>query len=716
MAKKPNNQAKNTPVAPKTNAPNTPYRQPAATRSAAPSGQKDGFISRYYEWLVVAGICVLTYLFFKEILNNQLTNWDDLGYIITNPLIKDPSMDGLKKIFSTDNPVMGNYHPLTIMLYWIEYSHYGLDPWIYHFDSLMCQILVTIAVYLFVRILTRRPVAAAVAALLFGLHPMHVETVAWAAGRKDIIYGLFYVLSLTCYVYYLRSQAKNRKIVWYSATIILFALSLLAKSVGVTLPITFFLIDLLEGRTLFVGGEPAGGNLYRCLIGDRKNGKFNYALFLEKLPHLGLAFLFGVLSIHAQKNIGALGTLDVSFTPMERIAIAGYNVVTYLWKAVLPVGMCNFYPYPMKVNDALPGYFYLYPLVVLGFMFVVFWLGRKNKILVFGIGFFLVNIALLLQLIPVGGAVMSDRYTYLPYLGLFVIAGWFVSGFFEKGAKRQTGYILVGVTAAYSMVYGYMTNEQCKVWYDSVSLWRNDIELHPANPVSYFYLGQEYYSKYEAAVTPAEQKKYEDSAQHYFMASIERKPDYINPIICLAELQRSTNQIDAAKSTYIQAMQINAAHTSNKVQNKDESVYLGLAVIYSIKRQYDSAEYCFREALSLKAYFPEAYSNYANFLDITGKLDSSLKYYAIAIQQNPDAVIPYMNRARIMMLQNKPDAAIPDYNRVIGLKPEKADAYYLRSKAYNAKGDKKKALQDVEKAKSLGFPGIDAAYYESLKS
>ena len=710
MAKKPNNQAKNAPVTPKATVPNTPNRQQAAARTAAPAGQKDGFISRYYEWLVVAGICVLTYLFFKEILNNQLTNWDDLGYIITNPLIKDPSMEGLKKIFSIDNPVMGNYHPLTIMLYWIEYSHYGLEPWIYHFDSLICQILVTIAVYLFVRVLTRRPVAAAVAALLFGLHPMHVETVAWAAGRKDIIYGLFYVLSLTCYVYYLRSTAKSRKIVFYSATIILFALSLLAKSVGVTLPITFFLIDLLEGRTLFVGGDNRPG-----IIGDSKNGKFNFLLFLEKLPHLGLAVLFGMLSIYAQKNIGALGTLDVSFTPVERIAIAGYNVVTYLWKAVVPVGMCNFYPYPMKVNDALPGYFYLYPLVVLGLLFAVFWLGRKNKILVFGFGFFLVNIALLLQLIPVGGAVMSDRYTYLPYLGLFVIAGWLISGYFENGAKRQTGYILIGVTVAYSMVFGYLTNEQCKVWYDSVSLWQNDIELHPSNPVSYFYLGQEYYSRYEKAVTPADQKRYEDSAQRYFMASIERKPDYINPIICLAELQRSTGQIDAAKSTYFQAMAINATHTSNKVQNKDESVMLGLGVIYAIKKQYDSADYCFKEALKLKAYFPEAYSNYANFLDITGKQDSSLKYYAIAIQQNPDAVIPYLNRARILMIQGHPDVALKDYNTVLQLEPGKADAYYLRSKCYSAMGKKPQALQDVEKAKSLGFPNIDPAYYQSLK-
>ena len=707
MAKKQNNAVR--PQAPAKNITNTPKQQPAA-RKPATAPANDGFIARYYEWLVVAGISVLTYLFFREILNNELTNWDDLGYIITNPLIKDSSAEGIKKIFSTDNPVMGNYHPLTILLYALEYAKYGLQPWIYHFDSLIGHILVTIAVYFFVRVLTKRPVAAGIAALLFGIHPMHVETVAWAAGRKDIIYGFFYVLSLMCYVYYVRSVQGSKKWLWYSATIVLFAISLLAKSVGVTLPISMFLIDILEGRQLFTGGDSKGG-----LLGDNKNGKFNIALFLEKIPHFALALLFGILSVQAQKKIGALGTLDVHFTPIERIVIAAYNLCTYLWKLAIPVGMCNFYPYPVKVDDALPYSYYLYLLLVIGMLVAVWRYGRNNRMLIFGLGFFIVNIALLLQLIPVGGAVMSDRYTYLPYLGLFVIIGWFISGYFQQPEKRQTGYMLTGAVVVISLIFGYLTTEQCKVWHDSISLWKDDIEKHPSNPVSYFYLGQEYYTRFESSITPAEKKKNQDSAQYFFMQSIEKKPDYTNPIICLAELQRSTGQIDEAKRSYFTVMAINAQHT-NKVQDKDESIYLGLGVIYSIRRQYDSAEYCFKTALQIKNYFPEAHSNYANFLDILGRTDSSLKEYAIAIAQNPDAVIPYMNRARIyLVLQNKPAEAMKDYNKVLELDPRKADAYYMRSKAYNAMGDKPHALKDVEQARSMGYPSIDAAYYQSLK-
>src|SRR5581483_5533126 len=131
---------------------------------------------------------------------------------------------------------------------------------------------------------------------------------------------------------------------------------------------------------------------------------------------------------------------------------------------------------------------------------------------------------------------------------------------------------------------------------------KDDIEKHPANPVSYFYLGQEYYTRYEDAITPADKKKNQDSAQFYFEQSIKRKPDYTNPIITLGELQRSTGQLDEAKRSYFTVMQINATHT-NKVQDKDESVYLGLGVIYAIRHQYDSAGYFFREALQVKYNF-----------------------------------------------------------------------------------------------------------------
>jgi len=679
-AKKKNKQNTNIGSTPAKNPVNTQKQQPNRNLKAA-GGNNDNFFRKYVNILIPCGIGLVTFLFFAACLKNQLTNWDDLGYIITNPLIKDTSPDWLKNIFSTAHPVMGNYHPLTILLYAIEYSHYGLEPWIYHFDSVILHVLCTIAVYYFIKVLTGRTVAATVVALLFGIHPMHVESVAWAAGRKDVLYGLFFVLSCTAYVRYIRTEG-SKKMVWYISVLVLFAISLLAKSVAVTLPVTLFAIDYLERR------------------------KLNLMLFVEKIPYFGLSLLFGILSIYAQKDIGALASLDASFSVVERIALGCYAYCTYLWKAIIPVGLCNFYPYPLKIEHALPGIYYIYPVIVLGLAFAVWRFARNNRVILVGLAFFTINILLLLQFLPVGGAIFSDRYGYIPYIGLFLIIGWLVSAYFETKDKVPTGKIVLGITLGYCLVLGFLTNERCKDWYDSVSLWKDDIEKHPEAPVGYFYLGQEYFTRFEKSANPNEKKALGDSALLNFNLSIQRKPDYVNPIICVADLQRSYNLPDSAKKTYLRALQINP---------KSESAYLGLGVVYSIKQQYDSAGYCFKAGLALKPYAPEGHSNYANYFDIIGKLDSSLKEYAIAISQNPDAYIPYMNRARIFIRQNKPDDAMKDLAKAIEISPETGDNYYLRGKCYAMKGNKVQALKDIETAKSKGYTQIDQNLYNQLK-
>jgi tetratricopeptide (TPR) repeat protein len=505
--------------------------------------------------------------------------------------------------------------------------------------------------------------------------------VAWGAGRKDVLYGLFYILTCITYLYYIRAEG-SKKMLWYISGIVLFALSLLCKSVAVTLPVTLFLFDYYENRKLHIN------------------------LLLEKIPHFGLSLLFGVLSIGAQKDIGALGTLDVSFNPLERIALGCYALCTYLWKAVVPVGMSNFYPYPMKDNGSLPTSFYIYPLIIIGLGFIIWKFARHNKIVIVGALFFLINIVLLLQFVPVGGAIMSDRYGYIPYLGLFLIAGWFVSGYFESKEKIPTGKIVLGATLAYCLVLGFTTTARCKDWYDSISLWRDDAEKHPESPIAYFYLGQQYFSSYEAATDPKLKKALADTTMDNFNKSVARKPDYINPIICIGELQRNYGQIEEAKKTY---------YTALKINQKNESVYLGLGIVFAIEKNYDSAAYCFTTAIKLKPVFPEGYSNYANFLDIIGNVDSSIKVYAIAISQNPDAPIPYMNRAKIYMKQTKYDLAIADYSKVLLLSPDNPEMYYSRGRALALKGNKAQAIQDIDKAKSLGYTQIDPNLLQMLK-
>ena len=666
MAQKKNKQVNvNTPVS----------KAPAPQQKAKPQAPVTAgniFDRPYAQALIMAGLAIITWMFLKVCLNNQFTNWDDPGYIKDNALIKDISAEGIKNIFST--PIMGNYHPLTILTYAIEYSYVQLRPellYVYHRDSLLFHIACTLLVYWFVKELTKRPIAGIVAALLFGLHPMHVESVAWLAGRKDVVYGMFYMAACVAYLYYVRAGG-SKKWLWYIGMLLMYLCSLLAKPVAVVLPLTLLLIDYFEQR------------------------KWTMYVVADKILPFALAIGFGIRSVMDQKTFGALGTQNVSYNFLERLALGGYAFITYLWKAVAPLNLSCFYPYPQKVDGAISAVYYLYPLAALTLIALVIFLLRKNKVVIFGTAFFLANIVLLLQFIPVGGAILADRYSYIPYLGLFFMAGWAVSFLFETAAKRQMGYLAAAVVAVYSIWLGYLSNERCKVWYDTSSLWRDEIEQQPTTPNAFNNLGFEYFSKFNETVNPAERKLYYDSSFMLLNQSIALQKDFANPYISLGELERSSGQYGEAKRNYYKAISLND-------KSETPNAYLGLAIIYAINNNYDSSDICFRLALKNKPYFPEAVGNYGNFLDMTGKTDSAIKEYGIAIAQNPDMYAPHLNRGRALLRQGKADEALSDFNRALELNPDMGEIYYARYMAYTAKGNAAQAQQDLQKSQALGY-------------
>lgn len=693
---------------------NRQQSKPVVT-SAHGVNEKKGF-RRYIHLLYPAAVALITWLFLKVCTNNQLTNWDDPGYIKDNQYIKDISPEGIKQIFTV--PIMGNYHPLTILSYAIEYSYVKLAPYQYHLDSLLFHIAVTVLVFWFVNLLTRRPLAAAIAALLFGLHPMHIESVAWLAGRKDVIYGMFYMAACIAWIYYLRA-AGTKKLMWYIGVLLLFICSLLGKPVAVVLPVTLFLIDYFENRKLLSWEGVPGISILQ--VGFFKKRNWNYWVLAEKIPLFVVSMYFGLRSIQDQKTFGSLDSDNVAYNVLERIALGAYALITYLWKAIAPVKLCNFYPYPLKVNGSLSLTCYIYPAIAAALIFAVWYLWRKNKVVIFGTLFFLVNIVLLLQFIPVGGAIIADRYTYIPYLGLFFIAGWFVSGLFEPGKKKELGYAYaaLSVTLVYALFLGYMSNERCQVWYDTTTLWRDEIEKEPHDaPNAWNNLGFNYFNKYNESVNPAERKIYYDSSLYFLNEAIRLQPTFVNPYISLGELQRTAGNFNPAMQNYYFAEAKKNYYKALSLPKLDEgpNAYLGLAIIYAISHNFDSSGFCFHEAVKQKPYFPEAHSNYGNFFDMTQRYDSALVHYAISIAQNPDLYAPHLNRGRLLFRLGRVDEALKDFEACLAMAPDNGEVYYARSFVYKQKGNIAQALADVQKARSLGFTQISSGYEQSLKT
>ena len=637
-------------------------------------------------YIIAVGVAVYA----QSCANNQFTDWDDPGYVLNNPLIKDLSPANIARIFNFSNAIMGNYHPLTIFTYAIDYAIDGLNAATFHWQSLLFHIATCIMAYFFTSELSRHKTAGLLAALLFVVHPMHVESVAWVPGRKDVVYGLFFVSACWAFLRYIRNESRPVK--QYILALVLFIASLLGKPVAVSLPVTLVLIAFVEDK-----------------LADKR-------LWAAYVPFFALALMAGLKSVYDQKHFGALGTQMESYAAIERIALAGYALITYLWKMVVPVHLLCFYPYPLKVDDHIHYVYYIYPLLAVGLGWAVWRFLRQHKIVVFGLLFFLVNIALLLQLLPVGGAIVADRYSYIPYLGLMISIAVPAASLSLKSyipnLQEKAGVIVVGVFIAICALLCY---NRSLVWHDTTTLWRDEIALEPIRvPTAYNNLGYFYFSKFNESSNPKDRRVYYDSAQYLLQTAIGLQPKYVNPYISLGELERTNGEYEAAMKNYKIAISL------DKSEEQVANAYLGMAIVYSIKtmtehRFWDSAAYYYRNTLRLKSYYPEAHSNLGNLFDMIGNTDSALYHYGMAVQQNPDITDPYLNRGRALMRKGKFQDALKDLDKCIALSPERGEYYYTRAYCQLQMGNKPAAKADIQKAQSYGFNAIDPSVLQQLQ-
>jgi protein O-mannosyl-transferase len=668
MAKNKITQQKNAPLA---GTPGNPAKQ---NNTGAASVNTS---SRTHLFILLA-IAATTWLCLGACLQNQLGVWDDIPYIREDSLIKNFSLEGICNLFT--HPYMGNYHPVTMFSYAFEYHCVQLDPWLYHFDNLVLHVLVVMTIYWLTFLLSGKTTVAALTALLFGLHPMHVESIAWAASRKDLLSGLFYFAACVAYTYYVPG---NKKKLAYGATLLLFVLALLSKATAVTLPLALLLIDYLQAR------------------------RFDKTLVIEKIPLLALSVVFGIIAIKVQHTAGAMEMTKVSFAPWERLALAAYALFTYLWKAVLPIHLHCLYPYPFKQHGVLPPIYYCYIGIISLCFWVVWKFLRTNRPVVFGLVFFLINIFLLLQLLPVGDAIVAERYSYMPYLGLFIIAGHFGGNIYKPELDNRARYALAAILLGYMGWIGFLSNERCRVWYDEMALWRDETEKEPKTAVrAYNNLGVIYYTRWQSAGNETEKKLLYDSAAYFMNRAKTLEPGLVNPYLALGELQRSAHRFDEAKQTYFEGLKTNP---------RDGNLFFGLAIVNYVTQDMDSAGYYFRKVLDV-APSAQAWGNYGNYLAYVGRNDSARAAYDHAIEMTTDDYVPYMNRGNLNRKENRWNEARNDYANALKINPDVGELYYLRSYCDTQNKDNKQAVSDIDKAISLGYNKVDLPYYNSLKN
>ncbi len=617
-------------------------------------------------WIYLLTIILVTVIVYGPFLNNQWTNWDDEGYVFKNTLVTGFESKGILQ-----QEQMGNYHPVTMLALAIEYSFFQDDAGGYHVVSLFLHLLNALLLFYFIRLLTSHAAAAFITAFLFAIHPMHVESVSWVSAQKDLLYTMFYFAALLVYLRY-RNAAEGKALFLYFLMLVLFTLSLLSKAQAVTLPVILLLTDWYRGE------------------------KLNRKLILEKIPLFALAVAFGILAIFAQQASDAIQDIALYSIP-ERLMFAAYAIVNYLIRLVLPISLCAYYPYPEEIQGSFHWLVYSAPVIVLILGILLFRVRTKSTYLVYGTLFFLFNIFLVLQLLPVGGALLADRYTYLSFTGLFFVMAITATRVWENKipALNSMRLPIAVVLSAWMLFLAYQSQIRSSVWLNSESLWTDVIAKYPRVPVAYSNLGSYYQEKEQLELA----KKNMDMA-------IKLNPNFAQALINRSDIYRVLNKIDSAIMDGNRAVAITPG---------DPDAHMNRGIAFSIAEKNDSALMDFTLVISKQPENARAYNNLGNLYMIKEMPDSALINYNLALKYDPEFLDVLNNRGIAHLKLGNNQAAIDDLTIAIANDPNVANNYYFRMQAYEQMNRYREALADAEVVQKLGMD-VPPDYLEQLKA
>lgn len=569
-------------------------------------------------------ILAITFISFLPSLKNDFVNWDDPQYALENTSIRKLTPGNIKTIFSSF--YVGNYQPLTMLTYSVEYNFFKLNPVAYHATNMFLHLMNCLLVFWLIFLLGKNIFVAFFTSLFFGIHPMHVESVAWVSQRKDVLYALFFLMALISYLYYLKDRSKRK---FYYLCLALFLLSCLSKSMAVSLPFVLLLFDYFSGRRL-----------------EKK-------AFAEKLPFLALTAIFVVIALFSQQAEGAIRHKYLFSLP-QRLIIFSSALAFYFMKILTPIKLSAIYPYPNVSVAELPGHFLLSPLLILVFVALVLYSRRYGRKVTFGSLFFLFTTLPVLQLIPVGNALAADRYTYISSIGLFYLMGEFYLWIYSKRLKNSVSLrtalivFLVGLTA----VTGFLAWRRAKVWKNSLILFEDVLKQYPGSYLGYNNRGTAY----------LDAKEY-DKAIRDFNAAITIDPNNAYAYVNLCNANNFMGSSQAAIMLCKKAIKLDPANVK---------AYFNLANAYADLGENEEAIITYRKTIKLDKGYADAYHNLATVYITEGNHKLAIDLLKKAIEIDPDLAQAYYSLAITYAYEKQFDSAIAYCDKAVslGYKPE----------------------------------------------
>jgi tetratricopeptide (TPR) repeat protein len=573
-------------------------------------------------------------LVFWQVRNFDFVHCDDNDYVSKNPnVLNGLTPAAVSWAFTTD--VSSHWHPLTWLSLMLDCQLFGPNPAGFHLVNLLLHIVNTLLLFAVLKRMTGALWQSAFVAALFALHPMHVESVAWISERKDVLSTFFWLLTMLAYTQYV----KKPGIVQYLLTLLFFALGLMAKPMLVTLPFVLLLLDYWPFQR-----------------------KISWHLLVEKIPLFALVAVSSVVTFLVMRTGGALIKMDT--LPLNsRIANAVLSYVKYLYKMVWPRNLAIFYPFGESASFPFWQVAMCVLLLLVISIFVIR-LGRNQKYLPVGWFWFIGTLVPVIGIIQVGQQAYADRYTYVPYIGLFIMIAWGLPVLLSKLPQRKIALGLSMVIVLTTL--GICDHQQTSYWKNSVTLFSHALEVTQKNWLAHNDLGLAYDDLGRSA-----------EAIENFSQAIKIIPDYAeahtNLGIVYTKLGRWQDAIDEHKQAIKFKPDLALAHNN-------------LGIVYTKLGRWQDAIDAYKQAIRIKPDFVEVYNNLGYAYAALGRYAEAIDTYNQAIRIKPDFVDVHYNLGNAYYALGRYPEAINVFGQVIKIKPDYAEAHYNLGMTYSALG------------------------------
>ena len=605
-----------------------------------------------------AVLLALTLGVFIQTWNHQFINLDDPLYVTNNPFVKG-GITGRNIVWAFATTKASNWHPLTWLSHMADVEIFGLSPRGHHLTNVLIHTASTLLLYWLLVQITMAPWQSLFVAALFALHPLHVESVAWVAERKDVLSGFFWLLTLLCYAGYV----KHRTVKAFLVTLFSFVAGLMMKPMLVTLPLTMILMDYWP--------------LNRFSREQMESFTF-LSLVKEKIPFFLCSALSAAITIYAQDKGGAMKSLDaIPFTLRVENAVIAY--AKYVGKTIWPQDLAILYPFP----SSLPLWQVFGSGILILFITVVtIRYRRRYPYLLTGWFWFLITLVPVIGLVQVGGQSIADRYTYIPLIGLFIMCGWGVPDLLQGWHRRGTILvILAGLVISASTV---ITWRQLGYWKNNISLYQHTLQVTTGNYLILNNYGialadegrlDEAILQYQEALRAwpksatahvnlgaalANQGKFMEAISHYNEA-LKLIPDYALAHGNLGRTLANLGRIDEAIIHYEEALRIDPNFAD---------VHLNLGILLVRKGEYNSALRHYDMFLRLEPYSAKGPINMGAALAQGGRPNEAIRCFNEALRVDPKSVEAHFNLGVALARQNRTGEAIEHFSQVLKLRPD----------------------------------------------